>query len=445
MNEHSYPSRRRFIKSIGAGAALISLWGKEAQSESPFLSPENLFKLSSSSDIDEENFWKVVRTQMMLKKDIIYLNNGGFGATPRMVFDSLVQDYRMLGENPRDLDVLVNKMEEVRKKVADFLDATEDEIALTRNTTEGMSIIAAGLPLKKGDEVLISHHEHPGGKQPWLMRAARDGIEVREVKIPAPPDNPEQILNILNDALSKKTKVISVSHVTCTTGLILPVKQLCQLARDKGILSVLDGAHPMGMYPFSLHDIDPDFFSSSPHKWLDAPFGNGTLYVRKDKIDMLWPMHGSGGWDSHTARRFEAIGTRSWPVTCALGEAINFQNAIGRDRIEKRGRELATYFKEKVREIPGIKLHTSMDPRMSCSISSISIGDLKFSDIYPYLIEKYNITARPVEEINGIRVSTHFYNTKEEVDACLDAIKEIAAKGIEALSASIRTKNYYNV
>jgi selenocysteine lyase/cysteine desulfurase len=445
MNKYSYLSRRNFIKSIGAGAALISLWGKGAQSESIHLSPEKLLNLSSSADIDEENFWNIVRTQMMLKEDIIYLNNGGFGATPRMVFDALVEDYRMLGENPRDLDTLVKKMDEVRKKVADFLDVSQDEIALTRNTTEGMSTIAAGLPLKKGDEVLISHHEHPGGKQPWLMRAARDGIEVREIEIPTPPENPEQILNIINDAISNKTRVISVSHVTCTTGLILPVKQLCQLARDKGVLSVLDGAHPMGMYPFSIHDIDPDFFATSPHKWLDAPFGNGTLYVRKDKINMLWPMHGSGGWDGDTALRFEAIGTRSWPVTCALGEAIDFQNAIGRDKIEKRGRELATYFKKSVREIPGVKLHTSMDPKMSCSISSISIGDLKFSDVYPYLIEKYNIIARPVEEINGIRVSTHFYNTKEEVDACLNAIKEIAEKGITGLSASIRGKNYYNV
>jgi selenocysteine lyase/cysteine desulfurase len=445
MNKYNYLSRRNFIKSMGAGAAIIGLWGKEAKSESMCLSPEKLVHLSSSADIDEESFWKVVRTQMMLKEDIIYLNNGGFGATPRMVFDALVEDYRMLGENPRDLDILVKKMDEVRKKVADFLDVSQDEIALTRNTTEGMSTIAAGLPLKKGDEVLISHHEHPGGKQPWLMRAARDGIEVREIEIPTPPENPEQILNIINDAISNKTRVISVSHVTCTTGLILPVKQLCQLARDKGVLSVLDGAHPMGMYPFSLHDIDPDFFATSPHKWLDAPFGNGTLYVRKDKINMLWPMHGSGGWDGDTALRFEAIGTRSWPVTCALGEAIDFQNAIGRDKIEKRGRELATYFKKRIREIPGVKLHTSMDPRMSCSISSISIGDLKFSDIYPYLIEKYNIIARPVEEINGIRVSTHFYNTKEEVDACLNAIKEIAEKGITELSASIRGKNYYNV
>jgi len=307
-----------------------------------------------------------------------------------------------------------------------------------------MSILAAGIPLKRGDEVLITHHEHPGGKEPWLLRAARDGIEVREVEIPSPPENPEQILNLINDAISKKTRVISVSHVTCTTGLILPVKQLCQLARDKGILTVLDGAHPMGMFVFNLHDIDPDFFASSPHKWLDAPFGNGTPYVRKDKTDMLWPFHGSGGWDGKTARRFEAIGTRSWPVTCALGKAIDFQLAIGRDRIEKRGRELATYFKEKVREIPGVQLYTSMDPRMSCSVSSISIGELKFSDVYRYLMERYNIIARPVEEVNAVRVSTHFYNTKEEVDACLNAIKEIAEKGIEGLSASIGERDFLN-
>lgn len=444
MDKINSLSRRGFIKSMGAGAALLAFWGREALAESNSLSPAKLSSLSASSDIEEEKFWNVVRTQMMLKKDIIYLNNGGYGATPRMVFDSLVKDYRLLGENPRELDILVKKMDEVRKKVADFLGASEDEIALTRNTTEGMSIVAAGIPLKRGDEVLITHHEHPGGQQPWLLRAARDGIELREVEIPSPPESPEQILNLINDAISKKTKVISVSHVTCTTGLILPVKRLCQLARDKGVLTVLDGAHPMGMFVFDLHDIDPDFFASSPHKWLDAPFGNGTLYVRKDKIEMLWPFHGSGGWDGKTALRFEAIGTRSWPVTCALGKAIDFQLAIGRDRIEKRGRELATHFKKKVKEIPGVQLYTSMDPRMSCSVSSISIGELKFSDVYRYLMEKYNIIARPVEEVNAVRVSTHFYNTKEEVDACLNAVKDIAEKGLEGLSASIRERDFLN-
>ena len=444
MNNINSLSRRGFIQSMVAAAGLMAFWSREALAESSCLSPAKLSALSVSPDIDEEEFWNLVRTQIMLRKDIIFLNNGGFGTTPRMVFDSLVHGFRLIAENPRNIHVLVEKMDEVRKKAADFVGASEDEIALTRSTTEGMSIAAAGLPLKQGDEVLISDHEHSGGTQPWLLRAARDGIEVHEVKIPSPPESPEQILNLFNDAISKKTRVISLSHVTHAHGIVMPVKRLCQLAKEKDVLTVLDGAHTTGMFPINLHDIDPDFYGTSPHKWLDAPAGNGIFYVRKDKIDMLWPLHGARGWDAKTARRFEAVSSRAWPATCALAKAIEFQLAIGRDKIEKRGRKLATYFKERVREIPGVQLITSMDPRLSCSISSFSIKQLKSIDIYNYLMEKYKIIAAAKIKLNPIRVSTHFYNTKEEVDACLKAFKEIAEKGIADLSAGIRQQYFYD-
>jgi selenocysteine lyase/cysteine desulfurase len=444
MNYIGSLSRRSFIQKFTAGAALLAIWDGTASANSNFISLPKLSAIGSSPNIGEEEFWKIVRSQMMFQKDIIFLNNGSFGSTPLMVFDSVVQGFRLIAENPENIGVLWENMEEIRKKVANFIGASEDEIALTRSTTEGMSIVAAGLPLKRGDEVLISDHEHSGGTQPWLLRAARDGIEVREVKIPSPPESPEQILNLFNDAISTKTRVISLSHVTHAHGIVMPIKRLSKLAREKGILTVYDAAHTMGMFPLDMHDIDPDFYASSPHKWLDAPAGSGVFYVRKDKIDMLWPMFGARGWDKKSARRFEAVSSRAWPVTCALGTAIDFQSAIGPEKIEKRGRELATYFKERVREIPGVKLITSMDPRLSCSISSLSIENLNSPDISNYLEDKYRIFISAKLKLNPIRVSTHFYNTKEEVDTLLNAIKEIAEKRFEGLTTSVREHFVYD-
>jgi isopenicillin-N epimerase len=444
MNNASFLSRRSFIQKISAGAALLTIWDGKALAHSNFVPLDKLSVIGSSPTIEEEEFWKVVRSQMMFEKDIIYLNNGSFGSTPRIVFDSLVQGFRLIAENPENIGVLWENMEEIRKKVANFIGASEDEIALTRSTTEGMSIVAAGLPLKRGDEVLISDHEHSGGTQPWLMRAARDGIEVREVIIPSPPESPEQILNLFNDAISKKTRVISLSHVTHSHGIVMPVKRLSKLAREKGILTVYDGAHTMGMFPLNMHDMDPDFYAASPHKWLDAPAGSGVFYVRKDKVDMLWPMFGARGWDKKSARRFEAVSSRAWPVTHALGTAIDFQVAVGPEKIEKRGKELAKYFKEKVREIPGVTLITSMNPGLSCSISTFSIENLKSPDISNELREKYRIFASAKRKLNPIRVSTHFYNTKEELDLCLSAIKEIAEKRFEGLTTSVREQFVYD-
>ena len=425
-------SRRAFLGGSAAAVAAIGGAGlptKSLAKSSALMSPAEISRLRVSTGVDDEAFWRAVRQNVMLKPDIVFLNNGSYSTPPHTVFDALIKYQRTVTENPADQGIVSGKCErEVRPKLAEFLGADPDEIALTRNTTDGMSIVAAGLPLARGDEVLTTTHEHPGGIEPWRMRAARDGTAIKEVFIPSPAATPEQILNIINDNIGPRTRVISFCHMTCTTGVIYPVKEICRLARDKGITTLVDGAHPNGMFVFDLHDIDPDYYAASPHKWLSAPLGNGFLYVRKDKISELWPMHGSGGWDkTNSARRFECYGTRDWPVTAALGDAIDFQLAVGRDRIEKRGRDLMTYFKTEVQKIPDVKLWSPMDPRMSCSLSAISIREIPLDKIMKYLREKYAVISRPVGyDLNAVRFSTHYYNTFEEVDIALAGLKEIA-------------------
>lgn len=419
-------SRRVFL---GSGAASVAAfgWTKQLPAAEGTLSTTEIARFRAGTRPDDEAFWRAVRQATMLDPEIVFLNDGSYSAPPRPVFDALLKYNRLITENPAKQGVLSGKCEkEVRPKLAAFIGAEPDEIALTRNTTDGMSIVAGGLKLSRGDEVLTTHHEHPGGLEPWKLRAARDGIVVKEAKIPSPPKDPAEILNIINDNIGPNTKAISFCHMTCTAGLIFPAKEICKLARDKGIYSVVDGAHPLGMFVFDLHDIDPDFYANSPHKWLGAPLGNGFLYVRPDKTDHVWPMHASAGWERDNARRFECYGTRDWPVTACVGDAIDFQIAVGRERIEQRGRNLMTYFKSRVQKLPGVKLWTPMDPRMSCSLSAISIREIPLQKIMKYLSEKHNIVSRGVGyDLNAVRFSTHYFNTYEEVDIALQGLKEI--------------------
>ena len=420
-------SRRAFLGGSAAALAASAARAGSAAAPAAFSTGE-IAALAARTAPDDEAFWRAVRQSTMLDPEIVFLNDGSYSAPPHPVFDALLKYNRIVCEDPSRQGVLSGKCErEVRPKLAAFVGADPDEIALTRNTTDGMSIVGAGLKIARGDEVLTTTHEHPGGIGPWRLRAARDGIEIREIKIPSPAESPEQILNVINDAIGPKTKAVSFCHMTCTDGLIYPAKEICALARDKGIYSVVDGAHPLGMFVFNLHDIAPDFYANSPHKWLGAPLGNGFLYVRPEMLDHVWPMHGSLGWDAPSARRFECYGTRDWPVTAAVGDAIDFQLAVGRERIEERGRSLMTHFKTEAAKLSGLKLWTPMDPRMSCSLAAVSIREISLDKIMAYLREKYAVVSRPVAyDLNAVRFSTHYFNTHEEVEIAIQGLRDIA-------------------
>ncbi len=230
-----------------------------------------------------------------------------------------------------------------RDPLAKFVGATRDEIALVRNATEANSYVANGLDLKAGDQVLMTDQEHPGGESAWQLRAKRHGIEVRKVTLPRPVKSAAEVLNLFNDAVTPRTRVMFVSHITTVTGVVLPVKELCAWARSKGILSAIDGAHAPGMLRLNLRDIAPDFYSASPHKWLQAPKGSGFLYVREEMQPRLWNTIVTEGWDEPQlkAERFQRIGSSNVPALWGLRAAIQLAEGIGVDRLEKRQRQLA--------------------------------------------------------------------------------------------------------
>ena len=262
-----------------------------------------------------------MRKQFLIPEDEIYLNNGTVGSSPapvlRAVFDGYTSTEKLDETDPEDYPIWgYGPWNEFRDPLAAFVGCTRDEIALLRNATEANSYIANGLDMKPGDEVLMTDQEHPGGEQPWQLKAKRYGIVVKKVTLPKPVQDAPQVLNLFSDAITPRTRVIFFSHITTVTGVVLPAKELCALARSKDILSAVDGAHVTGMMQLDLHDIGCDMYTSSPHKWLQAPKGSGFLYVRNDVMDFLWNTIATAGWDEKQAARRTL--SADWIVECAV-------------------------------------------------------------------------------------------------------------------------------
>jgi selenocysteine lyase/cysteine desulfurase len=294
-----------------------------------------------------------------------------------------------------------------------------------------MNFIANGLELEPGDEVIMSTMEHPGGTHPWRLKEARYGITIKDVPIGLPPQNVGEITEAFAGAITSRTKVISISHTVYISGLIAPIKELSEIAHERGIVVLADSAHGLGMLNLNMHDMGVDYFCSSPYKWLGAPTGLGLLYLKQESQEGLWPTIASSGWNrTGSASRFETLGQRADALKFALGEAIDFQNRIGKGRIERRIKTLAGYLKEGLNSISSVRLHTSQDPYLSGGLTAFSVEGVEPSRIVNYLREKYNIVIRTIGSRGagtaGVRVSTHIYVTKKDVDMVLEGVKYLA-------------------
>ncbi len=433
------PSRRAFLQRLAGGATVLA-----SGAPATALAARSLQAVAEAAaqPISEERFWEKVRREFMLSDTMIYLNNGTLGPTPKPVFYTAVEGYRELGQDPgwpNELAQTTPLFEQVRAKAAAFTNAHPDEIALTRNTTEGMSLLANGADLKAGDEVLVTFHEHPSGLEPWRLKARKVGIVVKEVKFPIPPRDPADILNVFGDAITARTRVLSVSHATFPTGCFLPIKELAALAHAKGLLLFVDGAHPLGMVPLDLHDLGVDAYASSPHKWLTAPTGTGFLYVRREVQDRIWPTVVTSGWDDPKAgaRRYDRLSQRATPLVAAVGGAIDFQMAIGRERIEQRIRKLSGLLRKKLEAIDGITLYTSPHPALHGGLTGFRFEPFKNRDIVETLWRRHRIWVRYTEfGLNTVRVSTHYYNTEEQIERLIEALEDIRRRGVIQAAAA---------
>ncbi|MBN2246092.1 MAG: aminotransferase class V-fold PLP-dependent enzyme [Candidatus Aminicenantes bacterium] len=423
-------SRRDFVKYFLAGSA-VSVAALEKMNASVYQSILDLNQKYIQDEAPDGVYWEAVARKFMFQDGLIMMNNGTVGPMPRPVFNTLVETFKVQMTNPYDMySYIPRKKEEVRGKVAAFIHADPDEVVLNRNTTEGMNFVANGLDLGPDDEVIISTMEHPGGTHPWKLKEKRYGIKLKEVPIGLPPNSIEEFVQGFEQAITPKTKIISISHTVYISGLIAPLKELCRMAHDKGILVAADSAHGIGMLNLDMQELDVDFFATSPYKWMGAPTGVGVMYVKKDVQDKLWPTIASSGWDTYkNARKFETLSQRADAITIALGEAVDFQNHIGKDRIERRIKALSGYLKKELSTIPGVKLHTSMDEYLSGGLTAFSVEGIDPAKIVNYLREKYNIVVRTIgskeKGTYGVRVSTNIYISFNEIDLFLEGIAHL--------------------
>ena len=375
---------------------------------------------------DDGGYWEKVRKKFMLEEGLAYMNTGTLGPTPKPVYDAMTEYWRLMAVNPNEnSQIFQDRVDEIRMKAASFLGASADELAITRNTTEGNTTLCQGLDLRPGDEILITAFEHASNRETWMRQAKRYGLVVKEVKFPIPPKNPESIVAAFERELTQRTRVIHFANPLPSTGCFLPAKELAQLAHSKGILCFVDGAHSIGMIQFSLKDWGVDGYACNAHKWLAGPAGSGLLFVKEEVQDRVWPNIGLWRDPPRGARKYEEFGRRPWPVVAALEDTLDFQIAVGRQRIEQRTRGLGAYLRRKSTEIPGVRLHTPMDPAMSAGITSIGIEGVAGQRIKEYLRQKHDTYVPGGGQ--QIRFSTHYYNTFAQVDNVVQALRELSA------------------
>ena len=418
--------RRRFLSSTAALAGALALPNRlfaQLASAPPNLPDRNQYTAN------QDAYWSELRKQFLIPADEVYLNNGTVGSSPapvlRAIFDGYNSTEKLDQQDPEDYPIWgYAAWNEFRDPLASFVGCSRDEIALLRNATEANSYIANGIDLKAGDEVLMTDQEHPGGEQPWQLRAKRYGVIIKKVILPKPVQNSGQVLNLFGDAIGPRTRVMFFSHITTVTGVVLPAKELCSLARSKGILSAVDGAHVPGMMRLNVRDLGCDLYSSSPHKWLQAPKGSGFLYVRDEVIDRIWNTIATEGWDEPKLRaeRFQRIGSSNVPALWGLRAAIQLANQIGMDRIERRHRQLCDHILDEMKKRRA-ESWTSPDANLRCAIATVNVPPIQRMDLEKWLWKTHKIRIRGGEP-SKLRLSTPYYLQKKDIDRFLERFDE---------------------
>jgi len=324
--------------------------------------------------------------------------------------------------------ILDQGREPLREKLADLAGCHANEIAINRNATEALNTVIYGLDLTRDDEVIGTKQDYPNMIYAWKQRALREGIRYTQLNFDFPIENDEAIVETYEQAITPKTKLLHVTHVINWVGQIMPVKKIVQMAHKKGVEVLVDGAHSFALLDFKIPDLECDYFGTSLHKFLSAPIGSGMLWIKKDKIEKIWPLLCNDKPRSGDIRKFESLGTRSFPIEQGIGEAINFHNGIGAKRKEERIRYLKDYWASKAKNITAVKIHTSLKAQYSCAICGVSVNGMTPGELDNDLFEKYKIHCTNInwENIHVVRITPHVYTSIKDVDKLVRALEEIA-------------------
>ncbi|HLB00518.1 MAG TPA: aminotransferase class V-fold PLP-dependent enzyme [Bacteroidota bacterium] len=428
--------RRLFLSKVGKGVGLaalssVAVAGWLEQLNAATRSVEGL----TPDDIAmNEDFWYEIQRAFTVTRGIVNLNNGGVCPSPRIVTEAFVRYTWEQEDLPAYTmwQVLEPQAETVRTGLADIFGCDREEIAITRNASESLEILLMGMDFKPGDEILTTTQDYPRMLTTLRQREQREKLTLKLVQVPIAPKDPMAIAEAFEKGITPKTRLILISHVINITGQITPVKAVCELARAKGIETIVDGAHSFAHFEFKQADLGCDYFGTSLHKWLLAPKGTGLLYIKRDRIDKIWPLMAADRTQASDIRKYEEIGTHSAAMKLAIGEAILFHNGIGAKRKEARLRYLTNYWANQLKDLPNVRFNTALDGKQSCAIANVQIEGIETGALQSYLMGRHRIFTVGIvhDEFQGLRVTPNVYTTLKELDRFASVMTDVSKNGL---------------
>ncbi len=425
-------SRGEFLRKAGILSAtnLFGLFAAKSWAnnlESAFTRVEHL---SAEQLATEEDFWYYIQQSFTVSSGIINLNNGGVSPAPRSVQEAMKRYYDYSNEAPSYYmwRILDQGREPLRARLAEIAGCSKEEIAINRNSSEGLETVIFGLTLEKGDEIVAAKQDYPNMVNAYKQRELRDGIKMVWINLELPSEDEDYLVQQYVNAFTSKTKVVHITHIINWNGQIIPVRKIADEAHKRGIQVIVDGAHSFAHFDFKIPDLGADYFAASLHKWLYAPIGSGLLYVKQNRIKNLYPLFAAPNAQDDNIRKFEALGTRPFFIEQAIGKAIDFHHMIGIERKQKRLHYLKNYWMERVKSIPGVILNTSLNYKWGCAIGNVGIEGKKPSELDSFLLNNYKIHTVAIEweNIKGVRITPNVYTTTKDLDFLVEGIRQFA-------------------
>lgn len=424
--------RRNFVKQMAGvlGAMSFINYFDENANNRLISAERDLSKITIDDAIKDNDFWFQIKTSYSASPNLINLNNGGVAPSPIIVQDALDKYNRMCNEAPSYYmwRILDQAREPLRQNLALLAGVDPEEIAINRNSTEGLNSIIFGLNLKEGDEIILTKQDYPNMINAWKQREKRDKIKLVWLDLEMPLPSEEYAVEKFTKAMTDKTKLVHITHIINWNGQIMPARKIADEAHKRGIDVLVDGAHSFAHLDYKITDLGADYFATSLHKWLSAPFGSGLLYIKKDKIKNIWALLSAPEPDGEDIRKFESLGTRSFPSEMAIGYALDFHNLITTKRKQARLHYLKKYWTEKCLEISKFKLNTKIDSQNSCGIANFIIEGKEPAEIESFLFDKYRIHTVSIiwENIKGVRVTPNVYTVTADLDKLIDGIHKLS-------------------
>jgi isopenicillin-N epimerase len=432
-------NRRAFLHIAGGVTSTAALFGAGAL-ERVQAAGQSVADRTPQEVAKDEFYWREIQLAFKLDRTLINMNNGFTSPMPRVSLESVGRYMDMINMLPVHYQGMVaSNVQTIRRRMANEFGCDPEEMALTRGASEALQIVQNGIDLKPGDEVITTEQDYPRMLTTWDQRMRRDGIKVTRLQFPVPTTQ-DFLYNMFEKAITPRTKVFHFTHITNLTAQLFPVKRLSRLARTKGIVTIVDGAHALGHFPFKLRDLECDAYGVSLHKWLLAPLGNGCLYVRRDMIPRFWPLQAAPEQQDNDIRKFESIGTHPWAIRAALGESLAFHQAIGAERKAARLRYLTLRWANALKTNPRIKLLSDLSEPAQCwGVAAVYIDGIDVRQLARFMMDKYRIVVVPlvggappnsVFDYQALRVSPNVYTTLEEVDTFVEAMEDAAKNGV---------------